>query len=309
MKTTNTHPMGVVQRQTGLSSHVIRKWEERYHAVTPERSESGRRLYSSEDIMRLQLLKQAVATGRSIGQVVGLPDETLQAFIDEDRKAAASPNPAIQRLPDDAYAIAESYIDAALAMDDNMLRSVLQRSYVQYGEHTLLDEIIPLIMRSIGDAWHAGTLRIAQEHLATFRIYTFLLRLFDAITLPDTAPVAISATLHDQNHVIGALSAAVIAREGGWRSLFLGGSMPAAEIAGAVRATGTRLLLLSFNYPYDELGMHTDLTLLRDTVGKQAEIVIGGAPVRQFSRKYPDIGIRYLTDFSELRMVLKRLLG
>ena len=44
----------VVARRTGLSAHVIRIWEKRYGAVEPERTETKRRLYSDEQIERLE---------------------------------------------------------------------------------------------------------------------------------------------------------------------------------------------------------------------------------------------------------------
>ena len=56
-ETANRHPIQVVSRRTGLSQDVIRVWERRYHAVTPERSPTNRRLYSDDDVRRLALLR------------------------------------------------------------------------------------------------------------------------------------------------------------------------------------------------------------------------------------------------------------
>ena len=62
----------VVARRTGLSPHVIRAWERRYGAVEPERSATGRRLYSDTEIERLQALERATRAGHSIGQIAQL---------------------------------------------------------------------------------------------------------------------------------------------------------------------------------------------------------------------------------------------
>ncbi|MDQ4146702.1 MAG: MerR family transcriptional regulator [Pseudomonadota bacterium] len=53
------HPIQVAARRTGLSTYVLRAWEQRYALVTPQRSASGRRRYSDADIERLQLLQFA----------------------------------------------------------------------------------------------------------------------------------------------------------------------------------------------------------------------------------------------------------
>lgn len=82
------HPIRVVVRRTGLTSHVIRAWERRYGAVTPHRTDGNRRLYSEADIRRLVLLNRVVQTGRSIGQIAALPEEKLLAYLEEDGNGA-----------------------------------------------------------------------------------------------------------------------------------------------------------------------------------------------------------------------------
>jgi hypothetical protein len=37
-------------QMTGLTAHTIRAWEKRYQALSPERTNNGRRLYSSRSI-------------------------------------------------------------------------------------------------------------------------------------------------------------------------------------------------------------------------------------------------------------------
>jgi DNA-binding transcriptional MerR regulator len=53
-------------------------WERRYEAVIPQRSERGIRLYSEDDIARLELLAQAVAGGERISDMVKLSNERLR---------------------------------------------------------------------------------------------------------------------------------------------------------------------------------------------------------------------------------------
>ena len=67
MEWTPGHPIKVAVRRTGLSAHVIRVWEKRYGAVVPARTAANRRLYSDEEIVRLQWLRQAVQTALFAG--------------------------------------------------------------------------------------------------------------------------------------------------------------------------------------------------------------------------------------------------
>ena len=70
--------IGAVCRLTGLSPHVLRVWEKRYHAVDPERSDTGRRHYREQDIHRLQLLKALVDRGQAIGSIANLDNRELE---------------------------------------------------------------------------------------------------------------------------------------------------------------------------------------------------------------------------------------
>ncbi len=67
--------------RTGLSAHVLRVWEKRFCAVEPERTATNRRLYSDEQVERLELLRDAIKSGQSIGIVAKLPTETLRKMV------------------------------------------------------------------------------------------------------------------------------------------------------------------------------------------------------------------------------------
>lgn len=66
---------------SGLTTHTIRAWEKRYRALTPGRSDTGRRQYTSDEIERLSLLSQLTNLGNSIGQIAHLPNEELEGIL------------------------------------------------------------------------------------------------------------------------------------------------------------------------------------------------------------------------------------
>ena len=59
-------PIGAVTRLTGITSHTLRKWESRYHAIEPLRTDTGRRVYSQAQVDRLLLLRDLVRQGHQI---------------------------------------------------------------------------------------------------------------------------------------------------------------------------------------------------------------------------------------------------
>jgi DNA-binding transcriptional MerR regulator len=73
--------IGKVSKLTGISPDTLRIWERRYQAVTPGRTPNGGRIYSTEDIARLTLMKKLVDAGDSIGTVAGLSREELESRL------------------------------------------------------------------------------------------------------------------------------------------------------------------------------------------------------------------------------------
>jgi DNA-binding transcriptional MerR regulator len=85
---------------TGIGVHTLRAWEKRYGVVNPERSTSGRRYYSEEDINKLKLIATLNKTGEQISQIAKLSFEELETRVgslsekelypEEDDKLATS---------------------------------------------------------------------------------------------------------------------------------------------------------------------------------------------------------------------------
>ena len=57
---------------TGLSKQVIRKWEERYGIIKPERMENGYRIYSKKDVQTLIKTKSLSEQGHTLKQAAFL---------------------------------------------------------------------------------------------------------------------------------------------------------------------------------------------------------------------------------------------
>lgn len=71
---------GVAARLAGLPVETLRVWERRYGVSDAGRSPRGQRLYSSEQVRRLGLLKRAVDQGHAISTVARLDIDELLAL-------------------------------------------------------------------------------------------------------------------------------------------------------------------------------------------------------------------------------------
>lgn len=84
------HRSGAVARMLRMPVATLRVWERRYGLTQPALSAGGQRLYSSEDVRRLTLLKQLTDLGHAIGSLASLDMPQLQRVASTHEQALAS---------------------------------------------------------------------------------------------------------------------------------------------------------------------------------------------------------------------------
>ncbi|HMP84284.1 MAG TPA: MerR family transcriptional regulator, partial [Verrucomicrobiota bacterium] len=243
------HSIKVASRRTGLSPHVIRVWERRYDAVSPDRTDTNRRLYSEEEIERLSLLRAATMAGHSICNVARLPTGELKRIVSEAPTNLSSDvaieNGSTERALDECIA-------AIRKMNASELETVLEQSSVILGVHGLLQRLLAPLACKVGELWRDGSVTAAHEHFASAVIRNFLARHSRPYAGNGNAPVVVVATPTGQLHELGAVMASFAAGDVGWRVVYLGASLPALEIAGAALQNNARAVALSIVYPEDD---------------------------------------------------------
>lgn len=293
------HPISVVAERTGLSPDVLRVWERRYAVVTPVRDDAGRRLYTDEDIQRLRLLGQATAGGRSIGQLLELDLAALAGLVRSDEAARwQAPTPSEEG---GESAFVERAFARARSTDAPGLEAELSRAAMLLGAGRFMEMVIAPLFRRIGDAWHAGELNVAQEHMATAVAHAVLTRVRASLPAAPDAPVIVVATPRGERHEVGALLAAGAAALEGWRVAYLGADLPASDIAVAAGETAARAVALSTVYPADAAAVSQEVRDLREALPDGVEILLGGGGAGRLGLEEAIEGVRVLDDLGGLR--------
>ncbi len=297
-----------VADRTGLSTHLIRVWESRYQAVSPERTGSNRRLYSEADVIRLQLLKNVVDTGHSISQVAKLSSDALMRLINRHFAADHKPQSDFQRQSDPSYHL-DLALKAVLQLDAEKLEYALTQASVNLTKIKLINEVITPLGKKIGEFWRQGELKIINEHIATPVIRSVLWNLLRSIDICGDAPRIVVATPVNHHHDLGALAIALIARESGWRSSFFGSNLPANEIAAAVKRTNARAVALSITFCLNHLQLVAELQKLRRYLHDDIAVFIGGQSAATIIDSVDGNGVQLLKDLNSLNSALDYLLN
>ncbi len=333
------HSVKTVARQTGLSPHVIRAWEKRYQTVLPTRSAGKQRLYSTDDIERLTVLRQATEAGFSIGTIASLTTESVRALLAKSAgglpRTGGSGRPAdgsselLEPVPKGHSERAEAgmpigvvdpemeeiggYLDGAfeavMRMDAGRLEGLLERASVSLGQMRLLSDLIVPLVERIGEGWMKGRVKVAQEHVATAVLRTFLGHISRPIALHPQAPVLVVTTPSGQHHELGAIIVAAAANSMGWRVVYGGACLPAEEIASMAIGQGARAVGLSVVHPMDDPSLSLEFQLLRRLLPASIPILVGGRASSAYQSDLDAVGAIRVGNLESLRQQLNRLRG
>lgn len=234
-----------VEQATGVSASTLRVWERRYGLPTPNRNETGYRLYSEQDMATVTWLKGQLDEGLSISQAIARLD-ALRAAGDEPSvligpAQAPRPEQGLRSLPVLQDALISALLDfQALRADD-----VLAEAFALYPVETVALGLIQPTLVEIGEGWHRGDVTIAQEHFASAHLRQKLGNLFNQALHNGRAPTVVCACARGELHELGLLLVALFLRRRGYHVVYLGQNVPEDELVGAAQRLRPALVCVS----------------------------------------------------------------
>ena len=224
---TPIYTIKTVVQETGISPATLRAWERRYGVLKPGRSDGGYRLYSERDIAKLHWLKSQVDAGVAISRAVAL----LALYHQAGQQPELGMLSGVSR--DEARSkmtIASDLLDALLAFRETAAEAILSEAFALYPVDTVVEEIIAPTLVEIGERWHRDEATVVQEHFATNLLRRRLTTLFHAYDQPAAGPLAITGAAPAEWHDLGILLVSLALRRNGWRVIYLGQNVPAAQL-------------------------------------------------------------------------------
>jgi DNA-binding transcriptional MerR regulator/methylmalonyl-CoA mutase cobalamin-binding subunit len=293
--------IGAVARKTGLSSHVLRAWERRYQVVSPKRTAGGLRLYTHDDILRLQLLKRLTDQGHPISQIASLPDGDLAGLLNDD--AIENGVTAAQTTQTEAGRYMAAVLEAVQSLDGPRVHSTLMRAVVALTSREFTrDLVLPLLTR-VGDMWANSAICPVHEHILSVNLRRVLAWVIDSLPVDEDAPVIACTTPAHQRHELGAMLAGIAATEERWRVAYLGADLPAEDIAIGAKLTGASVVAVSMVYVRDYDDARKEIRKIRKALPRGVMLVVGGAGAQK--AKLEKTGAFVLSGFDELLSLLR----
>jgi methanogenic corrinoid protein MtbC1 len=199
--------------------------------------------------------------------------------------------------------------EAVLRMDAERLEGLLERASVSLGQMRLLSDLVVPLVERIGEGWIKGQVKVAQEHVATAVLRTFLGHIARPIALHPRAPVLVVTTPSGQHHELGAIIVAAAATGIGWRVVYGGACLPAEEIASMAIEQRARAVGLSVVHPTDDPALSLELQLLRRLLPPSTPILVGGRASAAYQAEIDAVGAMRVGSLESLRQLLNQLRG
>lgn len=206
---------------TGIKSHTIRAWEQRYDLLVPKRTATNIRYYSGDDLKKLLNVGYLMEHGGKISKIAQLSN---QALIERVRD--------MQMEQGGLSAVFSQLKLSMLNYDEALFREVVDEYSKEHGlDRTVLDVFLPFLSQ-IGVLWLTNTICPAQEHFISHLMRQELHAAVSDAGMPASAdhPPIVLYLPEREIHDISLLFIHFLCRAHGMKSIFLGASVPFSDL-------------------------------------------------------------------------------
>lgn len=229
-----TYSVAQVEALTGIKAHTLRVWERRYDFLNPDRTDTNIRYYSDEQLKKLLNFGILVKHGYRISKL-----GSMSSYEIEEAVASVMTDPEVA-LKDEIKGLTI----AMLEMDEAGFDLIFERQVMKSGFLNAVVDIIYPFLQYVGVLWSTNKAMVAQEHFISNLIRQKLLSAIERLSLPaHDAPVIVLFLFEGEDHELGLLVANYIAKEMGWRVLYLGQDVPVINLKKVVDLSDPKCIM------------------------------------------------------------------
>lgn len=266
-----TYRIHIAAELSGVRVELIRAWERRYGFPRPQRTASGYRVYTPQDVALLKQLKQLTEEGVAIREAMKMLPR-LQRTLAEQGQAPTG-EVSTSRLETWRAGL----LAAAETNDQPRVGAVLDEVLSALPPLKAFDEVLAPVQCEVGNRWHAGQLTVAQEHLVSEVVRARVVGLLHAAPENDTASHAVLACFPEELHELGLLGLALRLRHAGRRVTLLGQRVPPEDLARLVAELKPDLVCLSAIMDAGAEAFEASLKRVLEALPPGTRVWVGGA--------------------------------
>lgn len=223
---------------SGIKAHTIRIWEQRYQALSPDRTEGNTRTYTNSDLKRLLNIVSLMDTGYKISEISSKSDPELNVLIRAIYEQGKNKDP---------HQYVSQLIAAGMQFEEEGFKKILDYCFEQYGIFKTYVEVISVLLNRVGLMWSIDMLPPAQEHFMTNLIRQKILTSIDSLPSPaEDAKKWLLFLPEDEFHETGLMLANYVLKFKGFKVVYIGASVPLDTLKSAQEALHADFILFFF---------------------------------------------------------------
>jgi MerR family transcriptional regulator, light-induced transcriptional regulator len=291
-------PIRELALRTGVHTSTLRAWETRHGLLRPDRTPTGHRLYSDDDVRRVERLLELTNQGLSLTEIAPLL-----------RPSSERP---VTKTPGIAPAWQGYLTETLRALEDfstERLDALYNEACALYPIGVVTQNLLIPMLEQVGTRWDQRPSGIAEEHFFSAWLRNKLgARLHHGQALKRGKPLILACLPHEQ-HEIGLLLFALASLEMGYRVIYLGADMPTRQIVHVSTQTHALGIVLAGREVRERTTLLDDIGWL--VTQAKTPVFVGSHVARQLAGQLTGLGAIPLGEDIQagLRAIDARLSG
>jgi MerR family transcriptional regulator, light-induced transcriptional regulator len=286
-----------IEHLTGIKSHTLRIWEQRYGIPNPKRTSTNIRYYDDEDLKLLLNVSMLNRQGHKISRLTSLTKEELEKLVYEVSKDVTDTDSQI-----------DSLLAAMFNLDETAFERLLSSNLIKNGlEDTLLNLFFPF-MKRIGLLWQAGHVSPAFEHFMSNLIRQKIIVAIDSQVSVKTAESKkfILFLPESETHELGLLFANYIIRAHGHHSIYLGQNLPYTDLDAIIGQYKCDYILTVLTSTPSRITVQNFVNNLGNRY-KHVNILVTGIQVTSIPGMATPSNVKIINEFGDLSVLLEKM--
>lgn len=286
-----------LEQLTGIKAHTIRIWEKRYQLIEPERTSTNIRFYSDNDLKKLLNVSTLNRNGLKISSIVNMNNDEINERILEISESSHDSDNQIEQL-----------IIAMIDLDEQRFERVLSTSVIKLGFDETVVRVLYPFFEKIGLLWQIGTIYPAQEHFVSNLIRQKLIIAIDAQSARfKTESKSFMLFLPSNEwHELGLLFYNYLLKKAGFKTIYLGQSVPFDDLLEVAAKHSVDYLLTSITTPLTLKKYAEYIHQLSDSF-KGKTIFITGYQTHEYKIELPQ-NVKHAGDPTSFQKSIQELL-
>lgn len=232
----NLFSISQLAQYSGIKPHTIRIWEQRYNALSPNRTKGNTRYYDNSQLRRLLNIVSLMESGHKVSELGPMSDKKIFQLLEEITNWDLSNDPT-------EYFISQ-LIAAGMSYDEAHFEKTFSHCLLRFGMNSTYIKIIYPVLDRIGFMWATDKIPPTQEHFISNLIRQKLFTAIDYIPAANSSADSWLLFLPENEfHEIGLLFAYYLIRLSGRKALYLGVNVPQQSLVAAVNDSTPKNLL------------------------------------------------------------------